>query len=441
MTARGTRGFFSAQFFPTCVGRIRRAAIATLSYGGAYYSYVRFHRSPGHKKMIAREYSMVTRTIILVFCIALYLGSAHAGTWYVTIGGTGDVPTIQAAIDSAAAGDTILVGPGRYTWSNQGCGNEKGFIRVMDRKRVVLLSEGGAELTILDAEYMNRTIYVQGMNHIIVEGFTITGGEAPYFGDYVGGGYFNHISGDTIRHCRFFANRARHGGGISSCGNGYVTVVEDCSFEQNEADRYGGAVLYECNVVSSIIRDCTFVGNTAGDRGGAVALYFCPLTMERCVFKENTAVERGGAVSASNEGDAILGNCTLAKNEAPSGAAISIIGLSSLDLDRTIVYRSHGPWLELEEGLTAIVGCCDIFGNAGGDLLPGGVNDTGGNIFLDPLFCGPAGPDEFHVHADSPCLPRNHPSTLLCQLIGARPPGCDGVSTERTSWGGIKKNR
>lgn len=382
---------------------------------------------------------MYARSIIVALFLFLHSGSVPAETWYVDIAGSGDAPTIQAAIDSAAAGDTILVGPGRYTWSNQGSGDERGFIRVMERKTVTLRSEAGADLTILDAEYMNRTIYVQGMNHITVEGFTITGGEAPYFGDYVGGGYFNHISGDTIRHCRFIGNRALYGGGISSCGNGYVTLVEHCDFIGNEASRFGGGVGYCCNVVSSIIRDCSFIENTSEEKGGAAAFHLCPLTMERCIFKGNTAVERGGAVLAFNEGHAIIKNCTFIDNEAPLGAAISVIGISSLDLNRTIIYNSWGPWLELEEGLTAVAGCNDIFGNSGGDLFPDGVTDTGGNIFLDPLFCGSSGPDEYHLHADSPCLPINHPGGLMCQLIGARPQGCDEVPTRETSWGGIKK--
>ncbi len=382
---------------------------------------------------------MVARTVLLVCIIFLSSRRAIAETWHVTIGGTGDVPTIQAAIDTAAADDTVLVGPGHYTWSNQGSGDERGFIRVMERKRIIMLSEGGAELTILDAEYMSRTIYVQGMNHITVEGFTITGGEAPDFGDNVGGGYFNHISGDTIRHCRFIYNRAHYGGGISSCGNGYVTLVEHCTFIGNEAYRYGGGIAACCSPVSSIIRDCLFKDNNAGIEGGAVHLHLCPLTTEQCVYDGNTAVERGGAIAAVREGEAFIRNCTLKGNTAPAGAAISVVGGSSLDLNRTIVAFNWGAWLKLDTILSATAGCNDIYGNSGGDVLPGNVTDTGGNIFLDPLFCGPAGPDEYHLHASSPCLPANHPGSLFCQQIGARPKGCDEVPTETESWSGLKK--
>jgi hypothetical protein len=49
--------------------------------------------------------------LIVGACLA---GTSSARTWYVTVDGSGDAPTIYAAMDSATAGDTVLLGPGTY---------------------------------------------------------------------------------------------------------------------------------------------------------------------------------------------------------------------------------------------------------------------------------------------------------------------------------------
>jgi hypothetical protein len=56
--------------------------------------------------------NLAVTAFILTLCGALT--PCGARTWYVNISGTGDAPTIAAALDSAVAGDTVLVGPGTY---------------------------------------------------------------------------------------------------------------------------------------------------------------------------------------------------------------------------------------------------------------------------------------------------------------------------------------
>ena len=53
---------------------------------------------------------------IAILCIMLISLSslASARTWHVEKDGTGDYTMIQDAVDHAASGDTILIGPGRF---------------------------------------------------------------------------------------------------------------------------------------------------------------------------------------------------------------------------------------------------------------------------------------------------------------------------------------
>jgi hypothetical protein len=382
---------------------------------------------------------MIRRYVFLALVTLSLAKGGSAAVWRVTIDGSGDAPTIQAAIDAAESGDTIHVGPGRYTWSNQGSGDEKGLIRFIDRKHHILLrGEAGAAATILDAEYENRTIYVQAHNHITVDGFSITGGRAPFFGDYVGGGFFNHISADTIKNCIFANNRARYGGGISSCGNGYVTVVDNCIFTGNIAERSGGGVFFCCNSVPSKLRDCRFTGNAADDGGGGIGISECPISIEYCLIAENEAQERGGGIACYDNSSASVRNCTIARNTAAEGSGVCVSYGGALDCYRSIFAFNTGSFLWIAPDAPAGAGCCDCFGNTAGDDFPAGVVETGMNIALDPRFCGVAGSGDYYLRSDSPCIPVNHPGGIICQQIGAYPAGCGANAARGESWSGVK---
>jgi hypothetical protein len=54
-----------------------------------------------------------TSLMILVFLVLA--GQASAAVWRVERDGTGDFTVIQDAVDAAESGDTILLGPGRFS--------------------------------------------------------------------------------------------------------------------------------------------------------------------------------------------------------------------------------------------------------------------------------------------------------------------------------------
>ena len=58
---------------------------------------------------------MKLRAVLSAVALATFLlaSPADSKTWNIQEDGSGDAPTVQAGIDSAAAGDTVLVHPGQ----------------------------------------------------------------------------------------------------------------------------------------------------------------------------------------------------------------------------------------------------------------------------------------------------------------------------------------
>src|SRR5437867_11196812 len=131
--------------------------------------------------------ALLGATLAQVFAVR----AVDARTWHVLPDSTGDAPTIQAAIDSARAGDEILLAPGVYRRSSQGDnGNRFNPSMVTVKAGLTLRGEGGAESAILDAESGGgrgaRVIWCPDAGEVRIEGLTLTGGIGGT--DYGGGG-------------------------------------------------------------------------------------------------------------------------------------------------------------------------------------------------------------------------------------------------------------
>ncbi|MEJ2719889.1 MAG: right-handed parallel beta-helix repeat-containing protein [bacterium] len=391
----------------------------------------------------------MTRPPCAILLVGLFLclsvSSSAARTWYITVDGTGDAPTIQAAVDSAGMDDTILVAPGTYSWSNQGTGNEYGMIHIMrGAPALTIFSEAGPEMTILDGEMQGRVFFYQGHyptepGGLIIEGFTFIRGKPTQVGNLVGGGFTAHLSSPVIRNSVFRFCESEQGGAYWFGGQGSPQLV-DCLFEDNTA-RYGGAVFAINTNQTVLISNCRLRRNTAGRHGGAIFGYNAPLWVENSVMAFNTAVEQGGGIAFQNCWPSTVTQCTLHKNSGPQGGGIAIVADTELSVDHTIVSNSlSGGSASIPATGSIVFSCSDLFGNVGGSWIApfAGQNGIDGNFSSNALYCDTSPSTDLDIEAGSPCASGNHPNGAACGLVGARPVGCGGVPVEKRTWGGIK---
>lgn len=137
-----------------------------------------------------------------------------------------------------------------------------------------------------------------------------------------------------------------------------------------------------------------------------------------------------------------LVQCTFYNNHSPEGSAISLRGscYGPVRIENTIIaFNTGSEAIECDGGMdVAILSCCDIYGNTGGDWVGCLADQLGvnGNIQLDPLFCDAAAGD-LRLRADSPCAPYS-PQNPDCDRAGAWPVGCGGTATRETTWGALR---
>ena len=163
----------------------------------------------------------------------------------------GDYLTIQDAIDTAVAGDTVLVEDGIYTGPGNRDIDFKG-------KAVTVRSENGPLNCIIDCQGLGRGFYfhsAEGTDSVL-SGFTITNGQADS-----GGGIYIVGASPTIVDCRIVANEVvRYGGGIY-CESASPDITE-CTVSSNAAVLYGGGIYCTSSSAPTIVNG-TISNNTA----------------------------------------------------------------------------------------------------------------------------------------------------------------------------------
>ncbi|MBP2030455.1 nitrous oxidase accessory protein NosD [Methanohalophilus levihalophilus] len=118
----------------------------------------------GEKGKRSASSPIVTRILGIVVILLLLTGSSAATeTINVDDSGGADHTTIQAAINAAATGDTILVYPGTYTEN------------VVVNKTVNLTSTSGASVTHVVASSTEDDVFTVYADEVTICGFNVSG--------------------------------------------------------------------------------------------------------------------------------------------------------------------------------------------------------------------------------------------------------------------------
>jgi hypothetical protein len=401
-----------------------------------------------------------------------------ATTYVVRPDGTGDFPTIQAAVEAASHGDVIELTHGTFT----GEGNRD--VDYLGKAVTVRSQDANPETCIIDCEgsaaapHRGFLISSGEPEEAMLIGVTIVngwitshphggailcdGGSSPeissciFLSNRTAAIFCTGASSPTIRDCLFLQNAGGHGGGISSeaafpsisrCefvensagdgggihGHAARVSITECTFTGNSTSGWGGAIglLYGC---SGTVHDCLFLENSAQE-AGAINLHFATASIRRCTFVDNSAMF-GGAMCTSKMSEADLTGCTFWGNTAAGGAAL-YCGERVVNIDHTVIAFNNGGAAVVAESTVKLT-CCDIFGNEGGDWVGAIAGQYGinGNICEDPLFCDPQNGD-FELDCASPCAPFTAPNPE-CDQIGAWPVGCGGSPARGATWGFVK---
>lgn len=322
--------------------------------------------------------------ILLIVTFSELLLNAEEGQGAV-IRVPGDQPTIQAGIDAAVAGDTVLVATGTY----KGTGNRN---VTFHGKSITVMGSGSGCL--IDCERGGR-------------GFIFQDGEGPT----------TRVTGFTIRNGGFPPGQMGDGGAIY-CENASPTI-SNLTLLDNETGwgvfylgiRGGGIYLSNS---SAMIAHCRITQNRAGFGGGIYASGDGQPLIVNCIITDNTAGQEGGGFCVTN-GQVVVVNCTVIRNRArKSGGALY------LDASATIVLNSifwHNGSDEVNAGgagldisFSLVSGGHQGVGNFDGD--PFFVNGANGPFYLSQVSSGQA--------VTSPCVDAGSvDAAVLCYQIVA----------------------
>jgi hypothetical protein len=222
-----------------------------------------------------------------------------------------DQPTIQAGINAASNGDTVLVSPGTY-YEQINFGG----------KAIVVRSQSGNKATIIDGIGLVGPVVTFGSGETrssVLQGFTIQNGSLNS-STFEGGGIAVIVASPSI-----IGNIIRNN--VGSSGGGGINI-------------YQGSPLVKGNTITG--NTVAFTGGTEG--GGIDVLTASSAQIVDNSIQNNFGVGFGGGIGLNNAGNVVILNNTISNNAAESeGGGIWIVNEADEIIVQNLITKNSAP--------------------------------------------------------------------------------------------------
>lgn len=268
-----------------------------------------------------------------------------------------EYPNIQAAINAARDGDTVLVADGTYIAD----GNYN--IR-FNGKAITVESENGAQDCIIDCRQQGRgfTFDSNESQYSTLNGFSIINGR-----ELNGAGIFIDEADPVIRNCILSDNTIVEGNGDGTgwgagiyCHNAGAEII-NCLFINNSTVYSGGAVYMSNYTEITDVINCTIISNTADNGAGIWCRNYG--TVKNCIIRDNNGNQIAGefeelSVTYSNIEGSWPGTGNIDANPLFIDAARKNFNLQTgspcIDAADTTVFSGHLDTIDLNNNPRAV---------------------------------------------------------------------------------------